>query len=205
MTKNRLRNFLLFTGLFALVASPASAHLTGDQHTHSGLASGIAHPLFGLDHLLAMVAVGLWAVQSGGRKLWALPAAFVSVMVLGGVMGMMGIGAPLVEQGIAASVLVLGLMVAAAVRLPMAASIGLVGAFAFFHGHAHGTELPAGATGAVYTMGFVAATAALHAAGIGMGLAAKKLAKSEAAQQRLVRAGGGLVTAAGALMIAGVL
>jgi urease accessory protein len=126
--------------------------------------------MMGLDHLLAMVAVGLWAAQLGGRAAWLIPAAFVSVMTAGAGLGMSGVHLPLVEQGIIASVVVLGLLIATAARLPLVASAGLVGVFALFHGVAHGTEMPASASGFAYAAGFALATATLHAIGL---LAAK--------------------------------
>jgi urease accessory protein len=140
----------------------------------NGFAGGFTHPLSGLDHILAMVAVGLWAAQLGGRSRWMVPAAFVSLMVVGGALGMAGVHVPAVESGIAASVLVLGLLIAGAVRLPMFAGMALVGLFAIFHGHAHGTEIPAAASGFTYAVGFVLATIALHGCGIALGLLAQK-------------------------------
>src|SRR5579883_978366 len=137
--------------LLALVPVLASAH---PGHGTHGFASGFSHPLLGLDHILAMVAVGLWAAQLGGRSLWAVPATFVGVMSVGGMLGLLGVPLPMVEAGILASVLILGLFIATAVRLPLAASMLLVGAFALFHGHAHGTEIPATASGLTYGLGF---------------------------------------------------
>jgi urease accessory protein len=146
-------------------------------HAHSGAAqgflSGITHPIHGIDHLLAMIAVGLWAAQLGGRAVWAVPASFVGVMAIGGLLGTTGWHLPLVETGILVSVLLLGLLIAFAVRVPVWAGALLVGVFALFHGHAHGAEMPADASGLLYAGGFVLTTAALHAAGIGVGLALK--------------------------------
>jgi urease accessory protein len=121
-----------------------------------------------------MVAVGLWAAQLGGRARWLVPASFVSMMTVGGALGMMGVNLPLVETGILVSVLVLGILIAAAARLPLAASMAVVGLFAIFHGHAHGAELPAAASGISYALGFLLATAGLHACGLGLGLLAQK-------------------------------
>lgn len=156
--------------LLALVPVLASAH---PGHGTHGFASGFSHPLLGLDHILAMVAVGLWAAQLGGRSLWAVPATFVGVMSVGGMLGLLGVPLPMVEAGILASVLILGLFIATAVRLPLAASMLLVGAFALFHGHAHGTEIPATASGLTYGLGFVLSTATLHVCGLGLGLFAQ--------------------------------
>jgi len=158
--------------IIALTPFVAQAHLLPGGA--NGFASGFTHPLFGLDHVLAMVAVGLWAAQLGGRCRWAVPAAFVGLMTVGGALGMAGIHIPMVEAGILASVLVLGLLIAAAVRLPMFAGMALVGLFAIFHGHAHGTEIPVATSGFTYAIGFVLATAALHACGVGIGILAQK-------------------------------
>jgi urease accessory protein len=159
----------LFRALvITLALSPALAH-AHPGHEVSGFVPGVEHPLMGLDHLLAMIAVGLWAAQLGGRARWAVPASFVGVMSLGGALAMSGWTLPGVEQGILASVLVLGVLVAAAVRLPVAASASLVGAFALFHGFAHGAKMPPNASGLAYGAGFALATAALHALGLAFG------------------------------------
>lgn len=150
----------------------AQAH-PGHSGTHS-FASGFSHPLFGWDHILAMVAVGLWAAQLGGRSIYAVPATFVGLMSVGGILGMTGVNLPMVEAGILASVVMMGLLIATAARLPLIASMILVGLFAIFHGHAHGTEIPVTANGLSYGVGFVLATALLHACGIALGLLAQK-------------------------------
>ncbi len=123
-----------------------------------------------------MVAVGLWAAQMGGRAIWEVPLTFVSVMAFSGVLGMLGFQVPFVETGIVVSVLALGVLIAASVHLPLAASIAIVGLFAIFHGVAHGAEMPESASGLGYGVGFVIATASLHACGIGLGIAIKRLA-----------------------------
>lgn len=162
--KLKITAVLAMSGLMPLLAQ---AHpLPGEAHSFS---AGLSHPFLGLDHVLAMVAVGLWAAQLGGRSRWLVPSAFVGLMLVGGALGMAGFRLPAVETGILASILVLGVLIAAAVRLPLAAGMALVGLFAIFHGHAHGTEIPAAASGFTYTAGFVLATAALHAIGIGLG------------------------------------
>ena len=167
-----LRLLFFTAALFVPVAASAHPGLPG--HTH-GFANGFAHPFSGLDHLLAMTAVGLWAAQRGGRALWMVPLAFVSLMAVSGMLGMAGFGQiPLLEQAIAASVLVLGIFLAVAARLPMWASVLVIGLFAMFHGYAHGAEMPATASGLLYGLGFVLATATLHLFGIGLGLAAQK-------------------------------
>jgi len=147
-----------------LVAGTASAH-TG-SHGVTGFVSGLTHPLTGLDHLLAMIAIGLWAAQQGGRALWAVPAAFVGAMVVGGGLALAGLVLPQVETGIAASVLVLGLLVATRRQWAVTAGIAIAAGFALFHGYAHGLEMPQAASPALYALGFVLATAFLHGVGI---------------------------------------
>lgn len=153
----------------ALLPSMASAH-TGVGDT-AGFAHGFLHPLTGLDHVLAMVMVGVFAWQLGGRALWLVPATFVALMAVGGALGVAGIGLPFVEAGIALSVIVLGAVVALRVQAPVAVAMAVVGLFAIFHGHAHGAEMPETAAGLGYGLGFMLATALLHAAGIGLGFA----------------------------------
>ncbi len=161
---NLNRKILIAT---TLLLSPALA-FAHPGHDHAGVMSGLAHPLFGLDHLLAMLAVGLWAAQQQGAARWALPLTFVATMLFGGLLGFAGIEMPLMETGIAGSVLALGLLVALAVRPPVAIAAGLTALFAASHGVAHGLELPALSSPWGYAAGFVAATAALHAAGYAM-------------------------------------
>ncbi|WP_226576733.1 HupE/UreJ family protein [Acuticoccus sediminis] len=157
----------------ALVATPAFAHLPPGEY--GSFAAGFSHPLFGLDHILAMVAVGLWAGTLGGRAIWAVPLAFVGTMSFGFVLALTGLHLPLVEPMIMASVVVLGLLIAFAVRLEVILGAIVVGAFAMFHGYAHGGEL--GTAGALqFGLGFALATALLHAIGIGLGLGVGRLA-----------------------------
>ena len=151
-----------------LVPVLAQAHIEQGQAT--GFLTGIEHPWSGLDHILAMIAVGLWGAQLGNPSIWLLPIAFPMMMSIGAMMGLMGIPVPGVEVGIALSAILLGLMVLIDVRAkPVLAAI-LVGFFAIFHGHAHGTELPAGQSGLLYSMGFVVGTGCLHGVGILIGL-----------------------------------
>lgn len=192
----RLRGIAAAALGLAGAASPALAH-TGVGATH-GFIHGFMHPVGGLDHVLAMVAVGLFAAHLGGRALWAVPAAFVALMAVGGALGMNGVEVPHVETGIALSVVVFGVILAAGLTLPVGLAAGLVGFFAIFHGHAHGAELPDGASGAAYAVGFMIATAALHAAGIVLGLGAARLASA-----RVVRIGGAAMAAAGVGLLAG--
>ena len=152
--------------LLGLTATPALAHVgVGD---HFSFMHGFQHPLGGLDHLATMISVGLWAALAGGRRVWVWPLAFVVMMVVGGIFGRAGIALPLVEPAIALSVVVLGVLVAAMVKVPVALGAAIVAAFAIFHGYAHGAEAPEiGWIG--YAVGFVVATALLHAIGIGIG------------------------------------
>lgn len=152
----------LTAALAALAPLPALAHPGGD-HVH-GFGAGLLHPLTGLDHLTAMVAIGLWAGLLGGRLAWLLPAGFLGGMAAGGALGMAGLALPGVEAGILTSVIVLGALVGAARRLPAALALPMVAAFGLLHGHAHGTEAVGGAFG--YELGILAATAALHGAGL---------------------------------------
>ncbi len=160
-------NFCLFAAL-SLLAGTASAH-TGD-HTAAGLTGGLVHPFMGLDHVLAMMAVGLWAAQQGGRACWAVPAAFVGAMGVGAMLAGSGWIVPLVESGIALSVLVLGLLIAKQHHASMFTGMVLVGVFALFHGTAHGLEMPQAGSSVLYAMGFMLATAALHGVGIATSL-----------------------------------
>lgn len=156
-----LRNSLsALTLLF--IPGLAFAH-TG--HATTGLLAGLSHPLGGLDHLLAMLAVGLWAAQQQGQARWALPVTFVASLLFGGLLGFAGTQMPLLETGIAGSVLALGLLVALAARLPLAVALGLAALFGLSHGVAHGLELPGAASPLTYASGFIAATALLHASG----------------------------------------
>jgi len=159
-------SYVAVSALLALLPLSASAHpLLGAGF---GLGAGLSHPFSGFDHMLAMVAVGLWAVQTGGRALWMVPLAFVSVMLLGGVVAYSGVQIPFVEQGIGVSVIFLGLLILSATTLTPAVSAAIVGFFALFHGYAHGAELPHLSVALSYSAGFAVATAALH----GLGLAA---------------------------------
>ena len=161
-------NRLALAFSLALAALPALAHVQEGQA--AGFLTGLAHPVSGLDHVLAMIAVGLWGAQLGAPALWLLPVTFPLVMAFGGFLGLLGIPLPGVEAGIALSALALGLAVAAAWRAPLPLAAILVAVFAIFHGHAHGTELPEGQSGLTYSIGFVVATGLLHLAGIGIGV-----------------------------------
>ena len=151
--------------LFGLAATPALAHVgVGD---HFSFMHGFRHPLGGVDHVAAMIAVGLWGAVAGGRRVWVWPAAFVATMIVGGILGRNGVALPMVEPAIGLSVVILGVLVATTVRVPVMLGVVIVAGFAVFHGHAHGAEAPeSGWLG--YAAGFVIATALLHAVGIGV-------------------------------------
>jgi urease accessory protein len=159
---------LVLVLVLALLAPPVWAHEPAGQA--AGFVSGLLHPVSGLDHVLAMVAVGLWGAQLGAPAIWLLPLTFPLMMAVGGFLGLLGVPLPGVEVGIAASAIVLGAVVAAESRPPLSLVAVLVAFFALFHGHAHGTELPAGQSGFLYSIGFVVATGCLHAGGIAIGL-----------------------------------
>ena len=159
--------------ILALIPTAAFAH-TGVGDT-AGLVHGFMHPVGGLDHVLAMVAVGIFAVVLGGRALWLVPSSFVAMMVAGFGLGVSGVALPYVELGIALSSVVIGFAAALGRPMPVAAAMALAGVFAIFHGHAHGAEMPAGAPGVEYALGFVLATAALHLAGIGAAIGVSRL------------------------------
>ena len=162
-----LKRSLITLAITLAATIPAFAHL--DPVEHGSLAAGFSHPLFGLDHILAMIAVGLWAAQQGGRALWLVPTAFVGTMAVGFAAAIAGAPLPFVEPVILASVIFIGVAIALALPIPTSAVAALVGFFAFFHGHAHGGEL--GEAGAwQFALGFILATAVLHTVGIAAGL-----------------------------------
>ena len=201
MISTRSTRFAILVTAGVVISQSAFAH---PGHSVSGFAGGAAHPLTGIDHVLAMLAVGIWAAQLGGRALWLVPGAFVALMAGGGALGMataMGHPLPGIESGIAASVLVLGLLIAMTVRAPLYVSVPLVGLFAMFHGYAHGAEMSEGMSAMGFSAGFVLATAALHAAGIGMGLVTRRMLSAPL----LFRATGAAITLAGVLLIAGII
>jgi urease accessory protein len=183
----------LALAIAATATVPAFAHL--DPAEHGSIAAGFSHPLFGLDHILAMVAVGIWAAMQGGRAIWIVPGAFVGTMALGFAAAIFGVPLPFVEPVILASVIFIGIAIALALPIPTVAVAAAVGFFAFFHGHAHGGEL--GEAGAwQFALGFIIATAVLHAVGIGTGLALGRFGG-----KWLSRAAGG-ATALGGLWLA---
>ena len=188
---------LTITAILIVYTAVASAHegagITG------GFISGFMHPILGWDHVVAMVAVGLWGAFWGHPAIWLLPVVFPLVMALGGALGVIGVPIPAVETGIAASAVVLGAMVAFAVRPPIWIAAVTVGAFAIFHGHAHGTELPNAANPLSYSIGFVLSTGLLHLSGIVFGLLVRWPVGKIA-----VQAGGGLIALAGVGFLTGI-
>lgn len=174
--------------MFLALAASGSA-MAHPGHAEGAMA-GLLHPMTGVDHILAMVAVGLWAAQLGGRAQWLLPASFVGFLAAGGALGASGVALPLVEAGIITSVLLLGLLIGFAVRLQATAAAMAVGVFALCHGYAHGAEMPAMGNGWLYGLGFVVASAALHAAGLWLG-------RSAAAHGRWLRGSGAAISLAG--------
>lgn len=171
----------------------------------SGIFAGLLHPILGLDHLLAMVTVGLLSAQLGGRAIWTVPATFVSVMALAGILGIIGLPLPFIEYGIAVSVVALGIALLTPKKLPVPLTMAFVGLFAIFHGHAHGTELPAFSETALdvfaYVFGFLVSTATLHLIGALVG----QMAKSTPRGTNVLRFSGALIASAGVLILIGVL
>lgn len=183
--------------MLAALPAIAEAHTGAGLHDH-GLLAGLAHPFSGLDHLLAMVAVGFWAASLVGRARILVPLAFMAVMTVGGIIGMAGVSFPMVETLIAASVVVLGALVAFNIRLATPLAAGIVGTCALFHGIAHGTELPAMANQFGYVAGFILATGILHSIGLALGIL--RFGKASA---MVARAAGGFTAVAGIVLLAG--
>jgi urease accessory protein len=203
MIRSRLIRSALSAGAVAgaafAVAStlwPIAAWAHVEQGRAAGFLAGIRHPITGLDHVLAMISVGIWGAQLGAPAIWLLPVTFPVVMALGGMVGLLGVQLPGVEIGIALSGILLGLAVFAEWRPPLWAAAAIVGCFAVFHGHAHGTELPAGASGLTYSIGFVMTTGTLHAVGIGIGVIHRW-----SWGRVVLRAAGALVAAAGGFFL----
>jgi len=189
-------NVFSIIALLVLGVTPALAHV-GHGATES-FAAGLMHPLGGLDHFAVMIAVGLWAALKGGGALWFWPLTFVGVMLIGGALGMAHVALPFVEPAILASVVALGLMVALAVDMPVALGALVVGGFALFHGHAHGSEVVENIGGVEYMAGFALATATLHLTGIGF---AQLMTRAQ--MRPVIRAAGGLCLFAGLVMVGG--
>lgn len=182
----------------ALAATPVEAHTMGVANS-GGVLPGLFHPFSGVDHVLAMVCVGLWAAHLSGHARWLVPASFVAMMAFGGSATMAGMALPFVEAGIALSVVALGGLIWARVRMPVVLGMALAGGFALFHGAAHGLAVPADGTALAYGLGFVAATALLHAVGLGLGFAI--MDKKGGLSQAFARMSGGAVAATGVFLM----
>ena len=191
-----MRPAVLTTLVAAFLLAPAVALAHTGHAATSGVMHGFAHPISGIDHALAMVAVGLLSTQLAGRASWLVPLSFIGVMALGGALGRGGIRVPFAEVGIALSVIVFGLAVAFRFNLPIIAAMALVGFLAVFHGYVHGAELPPAASGLSYAVGFVGATGLLQAVGAGFGLLIGR---------RVVQAGGGAMAVLGIAILSGLL
>ena len=194
-----LRSILLALGL-SLIPTVVYAH-DGSQVPFGGFLAGLVHPVLGYDHLLAMLSVGILSAQIGGRAIWTVPATFVSVMAVGGLLGYINIGLTATELGIAASLILLGLIIAAEQKLPVKLAMLGVGFFAIFHGYAHGSEIPTTSEPVLYALGFLTGTALIHIAGVVIGDIAKHYQRGRI----MLRAGGALIAVTGVLFIAGVL
>jgi urease accessory protein len=196
-----MRKLLSGLTLAAATLAPAVAFAhAGHAHgEHSGFIHGFMHPITGLDHILAMVTVGILAYQIGGRALWLVPTTFLAIMAAGGMLGVAGVSFYFVEPGIAASVVVLGIIVARAVKPPVALAMALVAVFAVFHGYAHGIEAPLDGSTAAFGAGFLVATALLHAFGVAFGMLVGRIAASQG--QIGYRLAGSAVAVAGLVIL----
>lgn len=200
MSKFRIVSPILLGILMGLFPSVVYAH-DGTPVPFGGFLSGLVHPVLGYDHLLAMLSVGILSAQIGGRAIWTVPATFVCVMAIGGALGLIDIGLTSSELGIAASLVLLGLIIAAERKLPILLAMLGVGFFAIFHGYAHGTEMPTTAEPVLYALGFLTGTALIHIAGVVIGDIARHYERGK----MILRFGGGFISLIGVLFIAGVL
>jgi urease accessory protein len=189
------------SAFLAVALFPAVAFAHTGASDGSGLAHGFMHPIAGLDHVLAMVSVGFFAYVLGGRALWLVPGAFVAMMAASGFLRMSGFELPYAELGIALSIIAIGMLAAVGPKMPVAAAMALVGGFAVFHGFAHGAEMPQGASGLSYGIGFMLATALLHAGGIALCFATAKLTRGHS----IARIGGAIASLAGLGVVSGAL
>jgi urease accessory protein len=187
------------TTALALLAPVAAHSHEGASLPYGSFLAGLSHPVLGVDHFLAMVSVGIVSAQIGGRAIWTVPGTFVSVMAVGGLLGAMNVGLTAIEAGIAFSVLILGLAIAAERRVPVVAAIAAVSFFAVFHGYAHGAEMPAVANAGRYAAGFMTGTAVLHIMGVLIGDIAQHYARGKV----LLRYAGGAIAGAGLWFLAG--
>ena len=193
MKRAAVTTFVIF-----FVFAPAAALAHPGHDGAGGLAHGFVHPLTGIDHVLAMIAVGVLAAQYGGRALWLVPMSFLVAMAAAGVIGMAGIPVQIAEAGIGLSVVVLGLMIAFQIEPPTLVAMGVVGLFALFHGYAHGSEMPDGLAGLSFAAGLLGAMALLLGAGVGLGL----LLQWRTLSRRLIQAGGGAMALVGIAVLA---
>lgn len=193
-----MKRAVVTTFVAFLVFAPAAALAHPGHDGAGGLTHGLIHPLTGIDHVLAMIAVGVLAAQYGGRALWLVPMSFLVAMAIAGVIGMAGIVVPIAEVGIGVSIVVLGLALAFQFRPPTFVAMAVIGFFALFHGYAHGAELPNGTAGLSFALGFLLATALLHSTGVGLGL----LMQRQASSRRLIQASGGAMALVGVALLA---
>ena len=196
MKRAAVTTFVIF-----FIFAPAAALAHPGHDGAGGLVHGFVHPVTGIDHVLAMIAVGVLAAQYGGRALWLVPMSFLVAMAAAGAIGMAGIPVQIVEVGIGLSVVVLGLMIAFQIKPPTLVAMVVVGFFALFHGYAHGSEMPNGLAGLSFAAGFLVATALLLGAGVGLGL----LLQRRTLSRRLIQAGGGAMALVGIAVLASVL
>ena len=200
MLQNKYLKSFLMALLFAAIPGVAYAH-DGTNLGLGGFLSGIVHPVLGYDHLLAMLSVGIISAQIGGRAIWTVPSTFVTVMAIGGVLGLMNIGLTVTELGIAVSLVILGLVIAAERRIPTLIVMIGVGFFAIFHGYAHGAEMPDTAEPFLYALGFLVGTALIHISGVVIG----DISRHYESGKVILRIGGGLISLVGLLFIFGIL
>ena len=196
-----MKRVTVTTLVVLLVFGPAVALAHPGHDGATGLVHGFFHPITGIDHILAMVAVGLLAAQYGGRALWLIPATFLAAMAIAGTLGMAGIQVPIAEAGIGLSVVVFGLAVAFQFKPPTLVAMAVVGFFALFHGYVHGAEVPDEQAGLSFAAGFLAATALLHGVGVGLGL----LLQRRTLSRRLIQAGGGAMALVGIAVLGNIL
>lgn len=189
-----IMRFITLSILTVFLSLPAQAH---ELHSTGGFISGFNHPVLGFDHMLAMICVGILSTKLGGRAIWTVPAVFVLFMLFGGIVGLLALPIPFVEFGIAASVLLLGLALAIDKKLPQWLVMAFVATFAIFHGHAHGVEMPQLAEPALYVLGFICGTSAIHIVGVILGIAMQ----DKDPRNRLVRSSGGVIALVGGYLL----
>jgi len=197
---SRMVTAVVITCAISIIPSTVYAHEGGNLPL-GGFLSGLVHPVLGYDHLLAMLSVGILSAQIGGRAIWTVPSTFVSVMALGGVLGLIEIGLTITELGIAFSLVILGSIIAIERRLPIILAMIGVGFFAIFHGYAHGTEMPQTAQPVAYAFGFLTGTALIHITGVLIGDISKRYQRGP----QVLRIGGGLIAIVGILFIFGII